>query len=74
MKQRPVDVIFWENIKRFVAEKDVTTSEAEKECEVASGYFKKAETKQGIPTKRLLMNMAEYFNKEYIEFFEDWGE
>ena len=74
MKQRSVDIIFWENVKRFITEKGVTVTKAEKACEVAGGYFKQAEIKQGIPTRRLLMNMAEYFNKEYIEFFEDWGE
>lgn len=74
MKQRPIDVIFWENIQRFVEEKDVTTSQAEKECEVIIGYFKKSEDKQSVPTKKLLMRMAEYFEREYIEFFEDWGD
>lgn len=64
--------IFWDNIETFVKEVELSKTRVQQDLNLNTFYFTTSKKRNAIPSAKIIERMAEYFDKEYIEFFEDW--
>gem|GEM_PF-5159667 len=72
MIQRRLDLVFWENVERYMKESKKTHTKAVFELSLPVNFFCSYKKRKEIPQAKQIELLCRYLDLQYVDLFEDW--
>lgn len=73
VKQRDIDVVFWENVERYLNQAQKTHADASRELDFPVNFFTSFKKRKELPQAKRVQKLCDYLDLQYVDLFEDWG-